>query len=183
LGEAVSIDQILKVKLKPRIDLSGSGWTIWEHKTLNMHRAVLVWEPEPAPRQYAEIPGIVRAKVEACLKSSWWRGLGFGLVAILPSAPEGVEACVDDIDTRQNAKGTWQWSVLSLREQGAVIGAHMWMQGYLSSTYEQLIRSYESEGHKVATFKKEKDKLMQFLSSFARLPEYEDPRSNTEPEN
>ncbi len=179
----MSVDDILKLKLKKRSDVSDREWTVWEHKTLNMHRVVLVWQPEQSPSQYSKIPEIVRAKVEALFKVSWWRGMGFGLVAILPSAPNGVKVCVDDIDTRENSKGTWQWSVLHFQEHGAVIGAHMWMQGYLSSTYQQLIQSYESDGNKVATFKKEKDKLMKFLTSAVLLPEYDETRNNTESEH
>jgi len=178
----MSADEILKQKLKAQPDLSDAEWTVWEHKTLNMHRVVLVWQPQQIPPHYAEIPGIVRAKVGALFKVSWWRGMGFGLLAVLPSVPAGVESCVDDIDTRQNSKGTWQWSILYLSNRHAVIGAHMWMRGYLSGTYHQLIQSYESAGNKVATFKKEKDKLMKFLSSAARLPEYTDTRQSAEAE-
>lgn len=181
----MSVDDILTTKLKKRSDVSNHEWTIWEHKTLNMHRVVLVWQPEHLPAQYSDIPGIIRGKVEALFKVSWWRGMGFGLVAILPSVPNGIEACVEDIDTRENSKGTWQWSVLFFQKQDAVIGAHMWMQGYLSSTYQQLIQFYESNGNRVATFKKEKDKLMKFLTSIStiHLPEYEETRTNTEQEN
>jgi len=171
----MQIDDILKLKLKKRPDVSDHEWTAWEYKTFNMHRVVLVWQPEKAPTQYAKIPEIVRARVASCFKSSWWRGLGFGLIAVLPSAPDGVEACVDDIDTRENPKGTWQWSVWQLREHGAVIGAHMWLQGYLSSTYQQLVQGYESDGNKVATFKKDKDLLMKFLTSLLPFNEHEKP--------
>jgi hypothetical protein len=179
----MSVENILKSKLKKRSDVSNREWTVWEHKTLNMHRVVLVWQPEQTPSQYSEISGIVRAKVEALFKVPWWRGMGFGLVAILPAVPGRVELCVDDIDTRNNSKGTWQWSVLFLQQHSAVIGAHMWMQGYLSSTYQQIIQSCEADGNKVATFKKEKDKLMKFLTSTVRLPEYDEARNNTEPEH
>jgi len=179
----MAVDDILRLKLKERSGLSEPEWAVWEHKTLNMHRAVLVWQPEQAPAEYAAVSALVRAKVGSLFKVSWWRGMGFGLVATLPSIPEGVEACVDDIDTRDNPKGTWQWSVLALPARGAVIGAHMWMHGYLSSTYEQLIQRYESEGSRVATFKKEKDKLMKFLTLAAPLPEYDDTRGNIGPQD
>jgi len=78
-----------------------------------------------------------------------------------------------------NSIGTWQWSVLVLEKDKTAIGAHMWLQGYLTMTYQQLIQGYETEGFKVATFKKEKDKLMQFLTYALPLPEFQN--ESTEP--
>lgn len=106
--------------------------------------------------------------------------MGFGFVGVFPSLPKGMEACVDDIDVRENAKGTWQWSVICLRNEKVAVGAHMWMQGYLTPVYQHILSHLETDGYKVESFKKEKDKLMKFLTYALHLPEFQN-KSNTQP--
>lgn len=179
----MQIRELLEQRLKPCTEIPDSEWQVWEHKTLNMHRAVLEWTPHRALRNYGEVSGSIRAEVARRFKVSWWRGMGFGAVVYLPFPPDEMATCVDDIDVRQNSKGTWQWSIFVLKESRAVLGVHMWMSGYLSSVYELVLSQCETEGYQVATFKKDKDKLMQFLTSIHRFPEYEDPRSKSLPDS
>ena len=160
----MQLDAILEKRLTKRHELSDPEWSVWEHKTFNMHRCVLVWEPSSIPLRYSMFSEIVRAKIASLFKVSWWRGMGFGLIAIMSAEPEGIESCVDDIDTRDNPQGTWQWSIVHLTQRRTVIGAHMWAHGYLTPTFQQVIQAYESDGNTTATFKKEKDKLLKFLT-------------------
>jgi len=83
---------------------------------LNMHRAVLEWTPGGMPRSYAEITAGIRSEVARRFNVSWWRGMGFGVVIYLDSPPEGIAACIDDIDGRENSRGTWQWSIIVFRQ-------------------------------------------------------------------
>lgn len=64
----MSMNSILEQKLKQRSDVSDHEWSIWEHKTLNTHRAVLVWEPEQAPPHYSKISETIREKVASLFK-------------------------------------------------------------------------------------------------------------------
>jgi hypothetical protein len=82
----MSLDEILKEKLKKRPDVSDHEWTVWEHKTLNMHRVVLVWQPEHPPAEYSKIPGIVRAKVESFFKVATFKKEKDKLMKFLTSA-------------------------------------------------------------------------------------------------
>jgi hypothetical protein len=172
------IEEILNRKLKMVETMPSAEWRVWEHKTLNLHRAVLEWTPSGTPRSYTEITRGVRSEIARRFKVSWWRGLGFGVVIYLNAPPEGIAACVDDIDGRENSRGTWQWSILVLKPSRAAVGVHMWMSGYLSTVYEESLGRFESEGYRTATCKKEKDKLMQFLTLVHPLPEFVDPGRN-----
>ena len=148
---------------------------------LNMHRAVLEWTPGGMPRSYAEITAGIRSEVARRFNVSWWRGMGFGVVIYLDSPPEGIAACIDDIDGRENSRGTWQWSIIVFRQNRVAVGVHMWMSGYLSAIYGQTLSRFESEGYRIATCKKDKDRLMQFLTLVHPFPEHVDLRRNTEP--
>ena len=167
--KAVSLDHILEAKLRHDPARSSDAWGVWEHKTLNMHRGVLHWRPRDAPAAYGDVTSAVRAKVAECFKRSWWRGFGFGVVVELDRMPAGIEAADDDIDTRDNRKGTWQWSVLAFREPQVALGIHTWTHGYLTEVYTLLLAHYESQGYRVGGFTKEKDALLRFLSAVSGL--------------
>lgn len=174
------ISDILSRKLK-QLDPGSSGeWQVWEHKTLNLHRAVLEWTPGRVLRSYSEVSHAVRAEVARRLKVAWWRGMGFGVVVHLAAPPEGLAACVDDIDGRQNTRGTWQWSIFVFQQSRAAVGVHMWLRGYLSTVYEQTLACCESEGCRIASCQKDKDRLMQFLTLVHPLPEYVGPGKTPE---
>jgi hypothetical protein len=167
----MQIADILSQRLNRIQASSDAEWQVWEHKTFNIHRAVLEWTPGGTGRTYAEMSPAIRAEVARRLKVSWWRGMGFGIVVHLAAVPQGLEACLDDIDGRANSRGTWQWSVFVLERNRAAIGAHMWMSGYLSVVYNALLQVCELEGYQIASCKKEKDKLMRFLTAIHPLPE------------
>jgi hypothetical protein len=175
------IDDVLNRKLKHVETMPSAEWRVWEHKTLNMHRAVLEWTPGGMPRSYAEITAGIRSEVARRFNVSWWRGMGFGVVIYLNAPPEGIAACIDDIDGRENSRGTWQWSIIVFRQNRVAVGVHMWMSGYLSTIYGQTLSRFESEGYRIATCKKDKDRLMQFLTLVHPFPEHVDLRRNTEP--
>src|SRR6266496_3083085 len=165
------IDDILSKKLRKVEAMSSAEWQVWEHKTFNMHRGVLEWTSGRILKSYGEASGAIRAEVAQRFKVSWWRGMGIGVVIYLNSPPEGITACLDDIDGRENSRGTWQWSIIVFRQSRVAVGVHMWMSGYLSTVYEQTLSRFESEGYRVASCKKEKDKLMQFLTLVHPVPE------------
>jgi len=168
----MSLDDILSRKLK-RIDaISNVESVFWEHKTLNIHRVVLEYRPKDRSKKYAESSAFVRSELAQRFKCSWWRGMGFGVVLYTDSPPEDIAICVDDIDGRENPKGTWQWSIFVFSSSRVAIAVHMWANGYLSEVYLQAIKRFESEGYKMASYKKEKDKLMEFLARLHPLAEF-----------
>ena len=169
------LNAILETKLRHDPARSSGDWRVWEHKTLNIHRGVLCWRPAEEPATYGGVSAAVRAKVAECFKRSWWRGFGFGVVVELDRMPAGIEAADDDVDTRDNRKGTWQWSVLAFRQPQVALGVHTWTHGYLTDVYAGLLAHYQSQGYQTGIFKKEKDALMRFLTAVSGLglPEHD----------
>jgi len=170
----MSLDDILATRLRLDPARSSAHWGVWEHKTLNIHRGVLCWRPAEEPATYGEVSAAVRAKVAECYKRSWWRGFGFGVLIEIERVVEGLDGASDDIDARNNRKGTWQWTVLAFREPRIAFGLHTWTFGYLTPIYELLVADYEAQGYRVGAFKKDKDALMRFLTTLSGLglPEY-----------
>ena len=159
------IDQakILESKLQREPSLSGGAWSVWEHKTWNVHRGVLCWTPEATEIGADELAAAVRQKVEQSFRRSWWRGLGFGVLTELAAAPDRFKTIDQHIDAMQNSKGTWQWSILAFPEVKAAIGVHTWTAGYLSTVFTDLLEAYKAHGFRSRSFKKEPGKLLQFL--------------------
>jgi hypothetical protein len=162
----------LQNRLRLRDALPDSEWQIWEHKTLNIHRGVLYWSPSDASLTFAEMENRVRKKVAESYRVSWWRGFAFGVVVHSKAVPPDISAIESTIDTRVSGKGTWQWTVLACSARQTAVGVHTWVEGYLSPVYRQCLDQSESQGWIVGDFKKEKDKLMQFLTSAARIKGY-----------
>jgi len=164
-----TIHEIVSEKLQKRIGGSDSEWQMWEVKTFNVHRGVLMWRPEAATLSMSNVEEIVRNKVKESFKRSWWRGFAFGVILDLQSIPDGSETINDSIDIRENGKGTWQWTILSISNIKSTVGVHTWVKGWLTPVYEDLMAHYESCGHQVGTFKKEKGKVLELLTTVARL--------------
>jgi hypothetical protein len=165
MQEPEAIREILASRLRYDRERSNAEWSVWEHKTLNIHRGVLVWHPLHQVARYSEVTTAVRKKVAETFKRSWWRGFAFGVFAELPLLPEDVADCQTDIDVRENENGTWQWSFLACPTLKVSIGIHTWTAGYLSPVYQSLADHHKSEGYNVGNFKKEKDQLMAFLTA------------------
>ena len=49
------------------------------------------------------------------------------------------------------------------------VGVHTWAEGYLTPVYRAVLDGYASRGFEAKHFKKEMDKLLQFLMPLARL--------------
>jgi hypothetical protein len=153
--------------LRPRVDVREPGWTFWELRTLNRHRVVgLVTEH----RQFADVHDLeaeIRTVVARHFKSSWWRGMAFGVVGDVPAltlSPDDLKLLVDVRDT---ARGTWQWVILVAGGARAALGVHTWIEAYLSPVYRGILQALATTGYHVATAKKEKDGLMRFLTGAA----------------
>lgn len=153
--------------LRPRNDLREPGWSFWEVRTLNMHRVVGLLHTY---RQFADardFEGTIRGVVARHFKAAWWRGLAFGVVAEVAVSSVGAEDLTILVDGRENAKGTLQWVVLVDSDTHIALGVHTWMETYLSPVYRQTLRALETTGYQVASARKEKDGLMQFLTGVA----------------
>ena len=164
-----TVDGILEKRLRLR-DAPGHGeWRLWEYKSFNMHRGVLHWQPVGDPLSCGELAQAIRQRVKDTYRVSWWRGMAFGALVEVRDLPEDVTSIDASIDTRSNSQGTWQWLALVCREAKVAIGVHTWTEGYLTPAYRELLAHYESSGYRTGSFKKEKDRLIQFLTAAAKL--------------
>lgn len=159
--------EIIESSLPKASKQDEDAWTFWEHKTLNIHRAII--HSSNTDQTYPEISMSVRNKIDEKFKVSWWRGFGYGAIIDVPTLPNDNETIEDSIDTRDNKNGTWQWIILVCQEPKSIIAVHTWMAGFLTPIYEALISSYRAEGYEVGSFKKEKDKLMKFITKVSAL--------------
>ena len=152
-----SIYEIIESLLPKHIKQNDGDWTLWEHKTLNIHRAILHWSPA-SKVSYPAINEAVTNKIAEKYKVSWWRGFAYGVIIDVSSIPDQVEMIDASIDTKGNTNGTWQWVILICSETKSVIAIHTWMAGFLTPIYEAVLTRYSSMGYDVGNFKKDKDK-------------------------
>jgi len=172
---ADAIHALIEDRLRYDEARSDGEWSVWEKKNLNIHRAVLRWHPGGAAGDYAAASAAVRDKVSRNFKRSWWRGFAFGVVLELPALPVDLPKCEADIDVRDNRKGTWQWTIVVCPAARVIAGVHTWTKGYLTPVYESVLDHYRAQEFEVGSFRKEKDKLMVFLTKMSglALPEFE----------
>ncbi len=156
-------------KLRPRNDLREPGWMFWELRTLNMHRVIAFLHEYRHFTESPEFEATIRSVVSRHCKSSWWRGMAFGVVAEVTVISLGAEDLKILVDGRENPKGTLQWVVLVDSETHVALGVHTWMEAYLSPVYRNTLRALETTGYQVSSARKEKDGLMKFLTGVADL--------------
>src|SRR3954469_7232757 len=134
----MNVEEALAPRLHRRDDLSNGEWSLWEHRTWNMHRGVLHWRPRQDPAGWSEVELAVRERVRPAYRPSWWRGFAFGVVAEVGKMPADAGSALGALDTRNNRRGTWQWAVLVARQEWLAVGLHTWMEGYLSEPFRAL---------------------------------------------
>jgi hypothetical protein len=134
--------------LRLRSDIQDAGWTFWELRTINRHRVIgLLAEP----RTYSDtaaLGGEIRAAIGRHFKRAWWRGLGFGVVAIVETTwtPDDIATLVDD---RENPQGVLQWLVTASPDGRHAVGAHTWERVFLSPAYTAILDALATGGYQV----------------------------------
>lgn len=168
----MAVEEILDTHLNSREDILGTEWRLWEHKTLNLHRGVLRWRAADRIASLPQMSESVREQVESRFRVAWWRGFAFGTLIEAETIPPDLPTIEDWIDTRANRQGTWQWAIYSCAPHRVAIGVHTWTEGFLSPVYRDLLDCYRSRDYEVGSFRKEKDRLMKFLTTVASLKGY-----------
>jgi len=155
--------------LRQRNDLREPGWIFWELRTLNMHRVVGLLHEYREFHDAHDLERTVRAVVSRNFKSSWWRGMAYGIVAEVAVISLSIEDLKVLVDGRENPKGTLQWVVLVSSDTRIAVGVHTWMEAYLSPVYRNSLRTLQTNGFQVSSARKEKDGLMRFLTGVADM--------------
>ena len=99
--------KVLQLKLQHRPTLSNDEWSVWEHKTWNIHRGVLCWRPMHEELTIDELATTVREKVERSFKRSWWRGFGFGVLVVLDAKPDAFKIVDQYIENPTGCGGSF----------------------------------------------------------------------------
>lgn len=156
-------------RLRPRDDVGEIGWKFWELRNLNRHRIVgFVHEH----RTFADVHDLeveTRTVVARHFECAWWRGLGFGVVADVPSIDLKTDDLRQLVDVRANDRGTLQWCILVAGESRAAIGVHTWAEVDISPVYRGILHELGNNGYHVARGIREKDGLLRFVTAVANL--------------
>ena len=145
-------------------------------KHFNRHCAIYSLEYRNGNFLPTEYIQSTRKRILSLTKPNFLRGLGFGTILESRDYLPGIENLHEAIDTRQKEKSVWQWLIVKLENPRICIGIHTWMHVFLTKYYNHYLNEFRKEGYQVESFKKEKDKIMAFLSKFApkgSMPEYD----------
>lgn len=159
----MSISEVLSRRLKPKPAEVPSGWALWEHKTLNIHRGVIEWDSRGSQVCLDSLREEVRDVVRQRFRPSWWRGFGFGVIVTLDVFDESLKDAASLIDVRNTSKGCWQWLVLSFPAAQSAIGVQTWTEGYLAVTYQDVLAELESSGIHCQSLKRDMDAFVKGL--------------------
>lgn len=64
------LKKILGRQLQPR-PTTDDEWQVWEHKTLNIHRGVLHWQPKHEVLSAVSLIEGIRAKAQQSFRMAW----------------------------------------------------------------------------------------------------------------
>jgi hypothetical protein len=143
----MDIDPFIGERLK-RLDVDfGREWSIWEHKTFNMHGAVVHWDAENLEPTISDIQKNIRDLIQGQFKVGFWRGFGFGAVIELRDLPDDISGFEKIVDQRDNRNGTWQWTIVIGNKSKKYLSNHTWAKGYLTPVYESLLTRLNSSGY------------------------------------
>jgi hypothetical protein len=167
LSNAISTS-VARRGLSLRSDLHDAGWTFWELRTLNRHRAVgLLSDPRKLDKPQ-ELESEIRFEISRNFHRAWWRGFAYGTVAEVQSAAFSASDLEGLVDIYENRKGVSQWVILVANDGQTAAGVHTWMETYLSPTYRDVLQTLKASGYQITTAVKGKDGLLKFLTGVAR---------------
>jgi hypothetical protein len=146
-----------------------TSWTLWQRKTLNIHRGIIHLDLRGSAVSLERVRDDVRRTVRDCFRPSWWRGFGFGTILSLSEADDSLTQVADLIDVRNNGKGTWQWIILHFESPSAAIGVCTWTEGYLAPIYREFLEERRQAGCLCESHKKDMDAVLKALHAIRKL--------------
>ena len=168
-AEELPLGDLIGKLLKPFPSDLPRTWTLWQHKTLNIHRGIIHWDQTANAATMDKARDEVRHVVQSRFRPTWLRGFGFGAVITMSEIDDSYKNVADLIDARNNSKGTWQWIVLYLPVPRAALGVCTWTEGYLAPVYQDILARLRKSGHFCESHKKDMDAVLKALSSIRKL--------------
>ena len=166
---------IILSKLKQEIEVPEVNGTLFVHKTFKMHRCVLLANPEQEINRTAEE---IRAIVLSYQKSSFFRGMGFGVILKVASIAAVQEEFQSSINTATKSQGIWQWTILHSSKDRQAIGFHTWTEGFISDIFRSILIQFSSDGYRVSDHKAEMAGFFKFMTKWTPqgrlIPQYQE---------
>jgi hypothetical protein len=153
--------------LRPRQDLREPNWSFWELRNLNIHRVVGLFDERRPIADARDLEAEIRGVVSRRFKRSWWRGMAYGVVAVVGAVSLSPDDLKTLVDVRENQSGTLQWVILTSSDTRVALGVHTWIEGRLSPVYRDILQALDETKYHVTSTKRDKDGLMKFLTGVA----------------
>jgi len=155
---------IIAAKLKKSQRIDELDAEVFFVKNLNIHRCVLMASLRGKARSTSgqEIREIIRKYHRA----SWFRGMGFGTVFEVDCVAEACGRFKDEIDVRNDRKGTWQWCILHSTADQVCVGYHTWTHGSTTEIFQAILRRLCDEGYDVNDHKAQMDRFFRFATKW-----------------
>jgi hypothetical protein len=99
--------------LRPRQDLREPNWLFWELRNLNIHRVAGLFDERTQFAGACDLEAKIRGVVSRRFKRSWWRGMAYGVVAVVGAVSRSSDDLKILVDVRENQSGTLQWVILT----------------------------------------------------------------------
>jgi hypothetical protein len=157
--------------LKEFVPRHGGGYcSLWEYRSLNMHRGVILVE-RPGEITAEAIVKEIHTKVgsEFNLAWAWLRGFAFGAVVSTSGIPENLDRLVNCIDRYDRSAGVFQWLVHISDTPPMAFGIHMWAEGYLTPTFRRIVQSLRKLELECPTFVDDKGPFFEFVKVIGKL--------------
>ena len=153
--------------LRPRQDLLEPNWSFWELRNLNIHRVVGLFDERRRFAHARDLEAEIRGVVSRRFKRSWWRGMAYGVVAVVGAVSLSPDDLKTLVDVRENQSGTLQWVILTSRDARVALGVHTWIEGRLSPVYRDILQALDEASYHITSTRRDKDGLMKFLTGVA----------------
>lgn len=156
-------------ELVPR--LGGGCCSIWEHRTLNLHRGVVLLD-RPDETDAEAIINEIRTTVanEFNLAWAWLRCFAFGAVVSTAGIPDNLDRLTTCIDRYNRSAGVFQWLVHVSNAPPMAFGVHMWAEGYLTPTFRRIVQSLRELDLECPMFVDDKGPFFEFVKRIGKLP-------------
>jgi len=161
----IVIDQHL---LAPRPSRQSGRYSLYEKKTLNMHRGVVVIEHADAWGSTDALAAEVRRSVREEFRPAWWRGFAFGAILRFDKVDPNLSVLANAIDPYNRRGGVWQWAVICVDQGRVAIGMHTWLHGYLRPIYDTTLQQLSNAGYLCACTDTNKPQFIAFTEKLDR---------------
>ncbi|MFV0444611.1 MAG: hypothetical protein ACK5Q5_13660 [Planctomycetaceae bacterium] len=142
-------------------------WSLWEKKSLNIHRGLIELTAQDVRSVY-DLARDIRDGARDEFRPSWFRGLGFGTIIHFNEVPDDFVEICQHVDTRNRRHGVWQWMIACFDDDKVALSVHTWLNGYLRPAYDSVLQQLSDRGYNCQATDAEVDPLILTLRKIAK---------------